>query len=111
VFFSGLDIRGDRAPFWAKIHSVGERRLAQQVVAAAAPAIVLPVQVDASMIGYEEQLSYLKSLLAVGDPALRDVVGLWLYGPGKLCLACSALLFLQHASNAQCSQFSSILVT
>jgi hypothetical protein len=86
-----------------------EWQLAQKVVAAVAPAAMVPVHVGPNMFGYEEQLSYLISLLAVGDPALHDVIGLWLYGLGKLCWACSALLLLQHARTVQCSKLNAIL--
>jgi hypothetical protein len=59
-------------------------QLAQKVVAAAAQAVVVLAHVE-NLTGYEEQLGDLLSKLAVGDSALRDVVGLWLHGLGKLC--------------------------
>jgi len=58
-------------------------QVAQMVVAAAAPRVVVLAHVDDSVVGYQEQLGLLLSKLAVGDPKLGDVLGLWLHGLGE----------------------------
>lgn len=79
-------------------------QLAQNVVAAAAPAVVVLAHVEGNLVGYEQQFGNLISQLAVGDPALRDVVGLWLHGLGKPCCACKLSLRIR-----QCPKLNSIL--
>jgi hypothetical protein len=58
-------------------------QIAQKVVAAAAPAVVVLAHVEEGLVGYEQQLCLLLSKLSVGHPALGNTLGLWLHGLGE----------------------------
>jgi hypothetical protein len=66
-------------------------QVAQKIVAAAAPHVVVLAYVPEYLVGYEKQLGLLLSKLATGDPSLGDMLGLWLHGLGEQGLPLSCM--------------------